>query len=93
MLPPRLRHSISTLGEVCGCVLPSGSLRDLPGPMQQVSLAGPPLPRVCDRAQAPLPWSSGARNMQEPSGDDCSVVPPLAVFIPAQAVSRGYMPS
>ena len=65
----------SVLSEVCWCVLPSGFRCDLPRPMQQVSLAGPLLPRACDRAQAPSPRSSGARNMQEPSGDDCSVVP------------------
>jgi hypothetical protein len=31
--------------------------------------------------------------MLEPSGVDCSVTPTAGVFICAQAVSRGYMPS
>jgi hypothetical protein len=76
----------SMLGEVCACVFPSGSLRGLPGSMRQVSVAGPPLPRACDQAQATSRGSSGARNMREPSGDDYSAAPPLPVFIGAQAM-------
>ena len=68
--PFQLQHpQASTLGEIWVCVSPFGS------PQRQVSAPGRPLSWISDRSPAPLPWSSGARNMQEPSGDDCSVVP------------------
>jgi len=66
LLPPRPRHSTSLLGEIGPCVSPSGSRRGVPGSMQQVSVARLPLPRTCDRAQAPSPRSLGAPSMQEP---------------------------
>jgi len=77
VLPPsRLQHPwTSTQGEICLSVSSSRLRQHVARSMQQVSVARPPLPPACDRAQAPSPRSSGARNMLEPSGDDCSVTP------------------
>ena len=77
VLPPsRLQHPwTSTQGEICLSVSSSRFRQHLARSMQRVSAARPPLPPACDRAQAPSPRSSGARNMLEPSGDDCYVIP------------------
>ena len=77
VLPPsRLQHPrTSTQGEMFLSVSSLKFRPHLARSMQKVSVVGPPLPPACDRAQAPSPRSSGARNTLEPSGDDCSATP------------------
>ena len=88
MPPPP--HSTSTLGEVHASVLPLGSGQRLClGMTPFASLPGPQVRRACDRAREIWRAQNVARNMLEPSGDDCSVT----LTAGAQAVSRGYMPS
>src|SRR6516162_10252273 len=93
VLPPsRLQHPwTSTQGEMFLSVSSLKFRPHLARSMQKVSVARPPLPPACDRAQAPSPRSSGARNMLEPSGDDCSVTPTAGgIHLRSSRVARLY---
>ena len=90
--PSRLQRPwTSTQGEICLSVSSLKFRPHLARSMQRVSVARPPLPPACDRAQAPSPRSSGARNMLEPSGDDCSVTPTAGgIHLRSSRVARLY---